>query len=401
MAGKERNGGKEMMGWGRRALALLLCAWWNQARVCGQGGPAHAETLESMVDGHMESLDRRAAAHWAQGRPDKAATLYEEMAAYRPRHADSHFNVGIAQYALGEHAKCMQALDRALRLPSGVPHHSMYHQQMAACACKLGEKKNDHILWDQCIRHLTQAIYVDPQNGVAWATAATNYMALGFEQTATRASDAAARLPHLGADALAALGVNYARVGRYAAAIRLFQRALAADPRLHRTRVELLHAKSAVADWRGYDASMAHVRTITQRQLDAGEHPFLQPFDALAHPIPNTMLRGIAAAYAADAQHNALADGRVPFQHAPPPPAPPPHLPPDRRLHIGYVSADWTERAAVGRAIRAGIQHHRRRRVLVSAYTLRNQRTVVLSGSVCSSSGYTSAFFRQHTWSLC
>ena len=248
-----------MRGRWRRALALLVCAWWNQARVCGQGGPTHAETLESMVDGHMESLDRRAAAHWAQGRPDKAVTLYEEMAAYRPRHADSHFNVGIAQYALGEHAKCMQALDRALRLPSGVPHHSMYHQQMAACACKLGEKKNDHILWDQCIRHLTQAIYVDPQNGVAWATAATNYMALGFEQTATRASDAAARLPHLGADALAALGVNYARVGRYAAAIRLFQRALATDPRLHRTRVELLHAKSAVADWRGYAASMACV----------------------------------------------------------------------------------------------------------------------------------------------
>ena len=248
------------------------------------------ETLESMVDAHMEALDRRAAALWQQGLPGEAVKLYEEMAAYRPRHADSHFNVGIAYYAMGEHTPCMQALDRALGLPSGVPHHSMYHQQLAACACKLGEKQNDHIMWDKCIRHLAHSIYADPRNVVAWATAATNYMALGHEQLAIRASDAAARLSPT-PDALAALGINYARVGRYGHAIRCFREALEANPTLHRTRVELLHAMSAVADWRGYSDSMHHVRTITQQQLNNNEFTFLQPFDALAHPIQNDMLR--------------------------------------------------------------------------------------------------------------
>jgi Tfp pilus assembly protein PilF len=243
-----------------------------------------------MVDAHMEALDRRAAVLWQQGLPGEAVKLYEEMAAYRPRHADSHFNVGIAYYAMGEHAPCMQALDRALGLPSGVPHHSMYHQQLAACACKLGEKQNDHIMWDKCIRHLAHSIYADPRNVVAWATAATNYMALGHEQLAIRASDAAARLSPT-PDALAALGINYARVGRYGHAIRCFREALEANPNLHRTRVELLHAMSAVADWRGYSDSMQHVRTITQQQLNNNEFTFLQPFDALAHPIPNDMLR--------------------------------------------------------------------------------------------------------------
>ena len=115
-----------------------------------------------------------------------------------------------------------------------------YHQQLAACACKLGEKQNDHIMWDKCIRHLAHSIYADPRNVVAWATAATNYMALGHEQLAIRASDAAARLSPT-PDALAALGINYARVGRYGHAIRCFREALEANPNLHRTRVELLH----------------------------------------------------------------------------------------------------------------------------------------------------------------
>ena len=126
------------------------------------------ETLDSMVDAHMEALDQRAASWWQQNQVAEAVKLYEEMAAYRPRHADSHFNVGIARYALGEHEACMEALDQALRLPSGKPHYSMYHQQMASCACKLGEKRNDHILWDKCIRHLSQAIYFDPRNVLAW-----------------------------------------------------------------------------------------------------------------------------------------------------------------------------------------------------------------------------------------
>jgi hypothetical protein len=39
-----------------------------------------------------------------------------------------------------------------------------------------------------------------------------------------------------------------------------------------------------------------------------------------------------------------------------------------------YVRVCTTERAAVGRAISAGIRLHRRSHLLVTAYTLRNQR---------------------------
>ena len=71
----------------------------------------------------------------------------------------------------------------------------------------------------------------------------------------------------------------------------------------------------------------------------------------------------IAAAYARDAAQNARVAGAATF----PPPAldAPPLSRGGRggRLHLAYVSADWTERSAVGRALRSGIAAHRRDRV--------------------------------------
>jgi hypothetical protein len=70
------------------------------------------------------------------------------------------------------------------------------------------------------------------------------------------------------------------------------------------------------------------------------------------------MLLGIARAYALDSLRNAQQSGRPIFQHTPPPSPPaatPPAsatlpapsslaalYPPHRRVHVGYVSADWT-----------------------------------------------------------
>jgi len=67
-----------------------------------------------------------------QTRPSEAVKQYEEIGGIGLG-MQTHFNVGIAYYAMGDHSACMQALDRASRLPSGVSHHSMYYQQMAAC----------------------------------------------------------------------------------------------------------------------------------------------------------------------------------------------------------------------------------------------------------------------------
>lgn len=84
---------------------------------------------------------------------------------------------------MGDLDGAIAALDTALRLPAGMPHHSFYYQQLGMVKCKKAERSNDHVLWDEGLRGLTRAVQADPLNVNAWATAATNYMALGHERT--------------------------------------------------------------------------------------------------------------------------------------------------------------------------------------------------------------------------
>ena len=58
--------------------------------------------------------------------------------------------------------------------------------QLGASICKLAERKNDLVMWDKGIRHLAQAVYIDPLNVAAWAAASTNYMAMGYQKMAVR-----------------------------------------------------------------------------------------------------------------------------------------------------------------------------------------------------------------------
>jgi len=75
------------------------------------------------------------------------------------------------------------------------------------------------------------------------------------------------------------------------------------------------------------------------------------------------LVLGIAASYARDAAQNARVTGAAAFAH--PVLDAPPLARGGRggRLHLAYVSADWTARSAVGRALRSGIAAHRRDRV--------------------------------------
>jgi len=55
--------------------------------------------LSTRPQAHMYSAwqDRKAQALWREGRLDEVEVLYVQMAAHRPQHADSHFNVGLVR----------------------------------------------------------------------------------------------------------------------------------------------------------------------------------------------------------------------------------------------------------------------------------------------------------------
>lgn len=193
-----------------RLVPLLLLMLLMACPGLGAGGGMAAgereeETLQSMVDEYMESLDKVATQHWGRGDLAQAEEAYKRMAEHRPRHADTFFNIGLVRWARGDLEGCISAVEHALSLPSGRPHHSAYHHQMGVALCKLGEMRNDLILFDRGIRHLATAVHINPLNVQAWASAATNYMAMGYQGIATRLTETASRLnpgvrrwPHTG-----------------------------------------------------------------------------------------------------------------------------------------------------------------------------------------------------------
>mmetsp|Transcript_64394 Transcript_64394/g.158462 ORF Transcript_64394/g.158462 Transcript_64394/m.158462 type:complete len:654 (+) Transcript_64394:101-2062(+) len=301
------------------------------------------------------------------------ARLWPWATIAQPRHADTFFNIGLVRFAGGDLEGSIVAIDKALKLPSGKVHHSQYHHQMGVSMCKLAESRNDLAMWDTGIRHLAQSVSIEPTNVFAWAAAATHYMAMGYQSMAMRLTDCAARL-NPGADALAALAVNYQRVHRMEQAVRAFTQALALQPDRHRSRVELFHCLCTIADWRNYEGNLRAVTDITQSQIKTKTFTFLQPFDALAHPFHSVMVRDIASSYAQDSFNNI--DPSMKFSHSSALPSPT-HVPGKQpRLKIGYVSADWLEASAVGRAIGSGIAKHDRDVVEVTCYGLRNQRNM-------------------------
>ena len=110
---------------GRWVLALA-CVVWGHAR--GQGGAAAPpqETLESMVDAHMEALDRRAAAFWQQGLPGEAV---ERVVADEPARAAS-LSITVLQASI-QLAQPMHSICRPWRI--SIPVGQTCTQRLHAC----------------------------------------------------------------------------------------------------------------------------------------------------------------------------------------------------------------------------------------------------------------------------
>lgn len=99
---------------------------------CGLGHGCNAQ---------MCACDQEARQHWRRGELHKAEELYLSMVAHAPRHADSYFNVGLVRAARGDLQGSMDMVEKALKTPSGAPHHSVYHQQLGASMCKVAERQ--------------------------------------------------------------------------------------------------------------------------------------------------------------------------------------------------------------------------------------------------------------------
>lgn len=197
------------------------------------------------------------------------------------------------------------------------------------------------------LRHMLLAIMLLPSHADNWAALAQAFVSVGAESDGLRSCITVWRL---GTDAAGWEKIGYAlqRIGRIDLATRCMQRAYimqqpAADVK---TVVELARLLNIVADWRNYNKLVREVAATTEQQLRDGEHTALQPYDALMFPLSNALRLRIAAGYAKHFSSNAKSAALLTSM----PPVPPPHRAAD--LTIAFMSSDFVQSSAVGRALR-------------------------------------------------
>lgn len=81
-----------------------------------------AQVEKNAAAAQFEQLNRRAAAAMAANDFAQAIPLLEQIVKLRPRLGESHANLGLAYYSVGQYEKAAESFRRALSLNSQIPH---------------------------------------------------------------------------------------------------------------------------------------------------------------------------------------------------------------------------------------------------------------------------------------
>jgi predicted O-linked N-acetylglucosamine transferase (SPINDLY family) len=245
--------------------------------------------------------------------------------------------------------RAQTASDYARLEQPSVSQQSTLFLMMGHWTMSVGEQEGSSETVFSGLRHMLLAVMIMPSNSDHWAALAQAFVSVGAESDGLRSSITVMRL---GTDAEGWEKIGYAlqRIGRVDLATRCMTRAYnlqQPNPDV-KTVVELARLLNIVADWRNYDRLVEEVARATDRQLRDGQQTALQPYDALMFPLSNALRLRIAAGYAKQFHSNAkAAAGSLSFL----PPIPPVH---PAALVVAFMSSDFLEASAVGRALRPG-----------------------------------------------
>lgn len=245
--------------------------------------------------------------------------------------------------------RAQTALDYAQVESPTVGQRSVLFLMMGHWTMNVGEHEGSSETVFAGLRHMLLSVMLTPSNADHWAALAQAFVSVGAESDGLRSCITVWRL---GTDAEGWEKIGYAlqRIGRIDLATRCMTRAYnmqLPNPDV-KTVVELARLLNIVADWRNYDKLVAEVAEATERQLRMGQHTALQPYDSLMFPFDNSLRLRIAVGYAKQFSSNAMAAAH-PLSL---PPAPPPLRSAD--LVVAFMSSDFLEASAVGRALRPG-----------------------------------------------
>ena len=305
--------------------------------------PLYRQVLQSSPN-HLPALQMLGVLAHQSHRPEEAITLFQRMTALAPDNPDAFNNLGVALAAAHEFDQAADAYRRATQLR---PAYAEAHNNLGSVLRDLGRV-------DDAIDSYRRAISLRPDYAEAHQNLALALQQQDRLQESLAAFQVAVKLKPNDPRLLYNLGIAYNDAGDLDRAILCHRRALSFDPRSFDA---LTGAARALKDAGMIDESLAAYRAALSIKPDPAAHSrmlFTMHYQADITPAQIfTEHRRWNDLYA-----KPLAPEIRPHTNA---------RDPDRKLRVGFVSADFHDHP-VGRCLLPILQHHDRANFEITCY---------------------------------
>ena len=387
-----------------RQQKLLLGTWPLKLRRARDGDLFSSDWLDALERYQSKWNEPRRSAdidryvQFRQGRSfersrqwKQAGAVYRELLTAQPRHAGLLLRLATVKQQLGQPRESLRNLDAALAID---PTLARAHAKRGSLLLQSGDL-------DGGAQALRQALTLQPSlqpAADALLLLARQLQSMGHLSDAVEIQRAVLRAAPTRPDMLLELGSSlmlqgkveaakacFARLvrhhpdypgaryqlalaldslGRVEEALPLHHQALADDSESAEVRLALELLRMNGCDWDGYDNRMRDLQASIEAWLTNPAKPALSPLRVLYFPLPPSLLRRISERWsagfsqvAATLSGKSTATSRHPARRS------------DKRLRIGYLSADFRDHA-MGNLIAGLFRHHDRHRFEVFIYAI-------------------------------
>ncbi|NNM81506.1 MAG: tetratricopeptide repeat protein, partial [Burkholderiales bacterium] len=280
------------------------------------------------------------------GRMEEAATHYRKAIALQPSNADAHNNLGNILNGQGKFQEALRHLEKAVSI----------RPDFADAWNNLGNLISSQGKSTRAIECYLKALEIHPSHLLAHNNLGAALIETKEYATALRHLGKAIEISPDYVRAHYNLGVLYQETGEPKMAIDSFRKVLELDPQYHAARSYLLHELQRICDWKEIEELSAEVRRAV-REEPASERNRISAFAFLAVPGATPLEQRICAEKWSEIMYGHFHPEHPDFPHE--------YL---KKLHIGYISADFREHP-VSQLLAQVIELHDRSKFTVSAYS--------------------------------
>ena len=249
---------------------------------------------------------------------EDAISHHDKALNLKPHYAEAWSNKGNALYELKRFEDAISHHDKALNLK---PHYAEAWSNKGIALIQLK-------LYDDAIAHFERALNIKPNYAEAWANKGIALIQLKRYDDAIAHFERALNIMPNYAEACAGIGDAMKELGRYEEAIVYFDKALSLKPDIDWAYVHLIHIKMKMCNWFGLDESLDKIISKVNVHKKS-----INPFPLLALTDDALFSKRCAEIYLQTKYPIAPSLGPIP------------KYPNNKKILIGYFSADFRNHA--------------------------------------------------------